>query len=46
MLMVWKELRFDVVKIMELLVVLKVFGKNRIEMKYCGGFSFMDDIVI
>lgn len=46
MLMAWKELRSDVAKITELSVALKALGKNRTEMKYCGGSSFMDDTAI
>ena len=46
MLMAWKELRFDVATIKELSRALKALGKNRTEMKYCCGSSFMDDTAI
>ena len=46
MLMVWKEQSSDVAKIMELSGALKDLGKNRTEMKYCSGSSFMDDTAI
>ena len=46
MLMVWKEQRSDVAKITELSRALKDLGKNRTEMKYCSGSSFMDDTAI
>ncbi|XP_015749011.1 PREDICTED: uncharacterized protein LOC107328774 isoform X3 [Acropora digitifera] len=46
MLMVWKEQSSDVAKIMELSRALKDLGKNRTEMKYCSGSSFMDDTAI
>ncbi|XP_044183861.1 uncharacterized protein LOC122964368 [Acropora millepora] len=46
MLMAWKEQRSDVAKITELSRALKALGKNRTEMKYCSGSSFMDDTAI
>ena len=42
MLRVWKEQRSDVAKITELSRALKALGKDRTEMKYCSGSSFMD----
>ena len=42
MLMVWREQGSDVAKITELSRALKALGKNRTEMKYVSGSSFMD----
>ena len=46
MLMVWKDLGPDVATMTELSRALKALGKNRTEIKHCGGSSFMDDTAI